>query len=424
MSIELYSRLEKFFSEARLNSRTLSFCTTVADIIREVSTRVKINDTRGCDSPATVISGTSTPRTLVPDDPPSDSNSDAEFDLKGVLAPVLGLSVHEIKDDVDFDSLGLDSLTSIEALHLLKSTFGLELSSDIFTTFCTPRTLQAYLTSHSFNGSKSTVGAEHSRPALSRNLDPFINVLRLDTNPILVQSTSSGRSPLFLIHDGSGLVNYYERLSPLQRSVWAIHNPNFLTGRSWESLSAMARTYAKYIADLTVGPVLLGGWSFGGVAAYEVARHLELLGRTTQGILLIDAPNPIGHVPLSEALIDSVLKLDDRSTASEMGKLVKAQFSMNARLLGDYEPQPFLRDCPPLVMLRSAEGYKPLHIPVPAWLSDRSRPETATEGWATLSRTRVEILDIPGHHFEPFHHSNVAVVSARISEGCDILEQL
>ncbi|KNZ74310.1 hypothetical protein J132_07362 [Termitomyces sp. J132] len=71
----------------------------------------------------------------------------------------------------------------------------------------------------------------------------------------------------------------------------------------------MARTYAKLIANLITGPIIVGGWSFGGVAAYEVARHLELLGRITQGILLINAPNPVRHVPLSDSIINTVLHL-------------------------------------------------------------------------------------------------------------------
>ncbi|KAH0582321.1 hypothetical protein H2248_010264 [Termitomyces sp. 'cryptogamus'] len=74
----------------------------------------------------------------------------------------------------------------------------------------------------------------------------------------------------------------------------------------------MARTYAKLIANLITGPIIVGGWSFGGVAAYEVARHLELLGRITQGILLINAPNPVRHVPLSDSIINTVLHLQSQ----------------------------------------------------------------------------------------------------------------
>ncbi|KAG6907234.1 Type I Iterative PKS [Tephrocybe rancida] len=431
MSIEIYSRLAQSFPEAHLNSHTLSFCTTVADIIHEVSTKMGSRSVAGSDTPMTAFSGTSTPRTLVPDDALSDSVHDGDLDVKDVLASVLDLAPHEIDDDADFDSLGLDSLTSIEALHALKTEFDVDLPSNVFTTFHTPRTLQSFLASQVSKHSKlphaeaiATTTAKATKRPTSTTAQTISSVLRLDVNPLPVQSSSSGRLPLFLIHDGSGLVNYYERLSPLERPVWAIHNPNFSTSRPWDSIAQMAHAYASYIANLTTGPVLIGGWSFGGVAAYEVSRQLELMGRSTKGILLIDAPSPIAHVPLSDAVIDSALNLDGRSSSSsEVGKLAKAQFSMNSRLLGDYKPEPFLRDCPPLLMLRSKEGFSPNGVQVPAWLSNRARPETSTAGWETLSRSRMEILDIPGHHFEPFFRSNIETVSLQIAKGCIYLEQ-
>ncbi|KNZ72615.1 Conidial yellow pigment biosynthesis polyketide synthase [Termitomyces sp. J132] len=366
----------------------------------------------GSDSPITVLSGASTPRTLFPEDAPSDSTQNEELDVKDILASVLGLATYDIDDDVDFDSLGLDSLTSIEMFHAIENEFDLELPSNLLTTYRTSRTLQTYLTSRLSKIAKvrhPEIVHEKLNLTIPTNTDTKFKTLRLEVNPISVQSSNSNRLPLFFIHDGSGLVNYYERLPPLDRPIWAIHNPNFSTSQPWNSISEMARTYAKLIANLIIGPIIVGGWSFGGVAAYEVARQLELLGRTTQGILLIDAPNPVGHVPLSDSIINTVLHLQRRSIiSSEIGRLVKAQFSMNSRLLGNYKPEPFMHDSPHLIMLRSKEGFKPPHVQVPAWLSDRTRPEAAISGWQTLSRGHVDILDIPGHHFEPFHRNNAS----------------
>ncbi|KAG6896291.1 Type I Iterative PKS [Termitomyces sp. T32_za158] len=404
MSIELFGRLGRAFPGAHLDSHTLQFCTSIADIIREVSTRMNTGRAAGSDSPMTMLSGTSTPRTLVAEDVLSQ---DRKLNVKDVLSSVLCLASQEIDDDVDLDSLGLDSLTSIEVLHAFRREFGLEIPTNFLTTHSTPRALQTYLVSHSSKTAKFSdiiLGSpKDAMPTLQRT-DSMARALRLETNPVPIQSSNSGRLPLFLIHDGSGLVSYYERLSPLDRPVWAIYNPNFVTSQPWNSISLMARTYAKSIADLITGPVIVGGWSFGGVVAYEVARHLELLGRKAQGILLIDAPNPIGHVPLSDSVVDAVLHLDGRSINSE--------------------PDSFSRDSPPLVMLRSKEGFNPLHVQVPTWLSDRTKPETATIGWQKLTRSHVDILDIPGHHFEPFHRNNIEAVSLRISQACAHLEQL
>lgn len=127
-----------------------------------------------------------------------------------------------------------------------------------------------------------------------------------------------------------------------------------------------------------------------------------------KGILLIDSPCPANHVPLSEALIESVIKLDARNARSELGTLVKAQFSMNAAILGKYVPHPTASLCPPLVLLRSREGYNPPGVrDVPQWLADRSNGKNAVSGWENLAHCSVKVIDIPGHHFQPFQGSHV-----------------
>jgi hypothetical protein len=81
---------------------------------------------------------------------------------------------------------------------------------------------------------------------------------------------------------------------------------------------------------------------------------------------------------------------------------------MNARMLGKYVPHATASLCPPLVLLRSSEGYKPKGVAdIPTWLSDRGNPQTSVAGWQSLAHCSVKVLDIPGHHFEPFHSSNV-----------------
>lgn len=144
------------------------------------------------------------------------------------------------------------------------------------------------------------------------------------------------------------------------------------------------------------------------MAAYEIALQLKRRGIRVQGLVLVDSPNPINHIPLSDSLIDSVLNLEARSTSSEIGRLMKIQFAMNAHLLGKYDPRATGGTCPPIVLLRSKDGYNPSGVPdVPRWLADRNNVALATAGWETLSSAPVKVIDIPGHHFQAFHPSTV-----------------
>ena len=144
--------------------------------------------------------------------------------------------------------------------------------------------------------------------------------------------------------------------------------------------------------------------------AYEVSLQLAKRGVQVQGVLLIDSPSPINHIPLSESVIDSVLALQTRRAGSKLEGLVKAQFVMNARMLGKYNPRATSEHSPSLklVLLRSKEGYDPPSISgTPTWLTDRKNPKSASAGWETIAGEPIKVMDIPGHHFQPFEASHV-----------------
>ncbi|EEB99388.1 hypothetical protein MPER_00945 [Moniliophthora perniciosa FA553] len=225
-----------------------------------------------------------------------------------------------------------------------------------------------------------------------------------------------------MIHDGSGLVNYYERLPDMNRTVWAIHNPRFRASQQWKDIQEMASVYADYISSITTEPVFLGGWSFGGVVAYEAALQLQIRRVKVQGIILIDSPNPMNHIPLSGPLIQAAMECDS-ITRSPLGPYIVSQFEECVRLLQCYDPRSTGGTCPPLVMLRSSQGFESTDVSsVPSWLTDRSNPRLSVSGWEDLTEQPVKIIDIPGHHFEPFRAANINQVSQAIVTGLEYLE--
>lgn len=182
------------------------------------------------------------------------------------------------------------------------------------------------------------------------------------------------------------------------------------------------------------------GWSFGGVVAFEVARQLlqenNLETKSlVRGVMLIDSPCPVQHVPLSSEIIDAVLasahsELPSTTFSSSAGwkkevlRLVRRQFEYNARLLSEYGSalrncesehevdDPVLGSFPPLVLLRSKQGFRSPKIPskdVPEWLRGRKSLKAGVDGWEGLAgRDKVKVLDIPGDHFSVFKDENVS----------------
>lgn len=147
------------------------------------------------------------------------------------------------------------------------------------------------------------------------------------------------------------------------------------------------------------------------------------MGITVKGLLIIDSPAPQNHVPLSSELIMSASGLSVDQCASdsslpprkEVSRLVQQQFAMNSKMLGDYDPLNSFDSappagCPPVVFLRSKEGYSPPGVRnIPKWLADRGNPNLIIEGWKSLHPSvPFKCFDIPGHHFQALHPGHVS----------------
>jgi iterative type I PKS product template protein len=197
----------------------------------------------------------------------SDSEDDTcRSDVNALLAAILGLELEELREDVDLELLGLDSLASIEAHHALRSHFAIALPSDLFMIHTSAKAIQSFITSRLLANRNSDDGGTHSRVNSTDTTHPKAlrseNADYPNTLPISVQRTKQlGRVPLLLIHDGSGLVTYIRNLPSLGRDLWGIYNPYIINGRPWESVVSMAAEYAKYTIEAGLGPILLGGWN-------------------------------------------------------------------------------------------------------------------------------------------------------------------
>ncbi len=365
---------------------------------------------------------------------PNVGDNACQSNVKALLADVLGLELSKLLEDADLESLGLDSLASIEAHHALQSHFGVVLPGNLFATHISARAVQTFITGRLLACSKSLDANKSSGSpcTVHRVVDCSEPAHFLESIPISVQRAERpGTTPLVLIHDGSGLVEYIHNLSSLGRDLWGIYNPHFISSQPWESVVSMAAEYAKYTKEVvSFGPVLLGGWnqilsprhianvlyatgwSFGGIIAFEVARQLLDSGVVVKGVVLIDSPSPLNHLPLSDELIDYIVKLDGPNSASSnrMSLLVKRQFQMNSQILVSYDPAMGSGPFPQLVLLRSCEDYCPTGGPeIPEWLSRRGDRLSAIMGWEKIVGAPVKCIDIAGNHFQPFQTSFVRV---------------
>ena len=153
------------------------------------------------------------------------------------------------------------------------------------------------------------------------------------------------------------------------------------------------------------------GWSFGGVVAYELARHLLARGSRVKGLVLIDAPAPQRGVFLPDALIGRVV--DQTGVPHRMGDQLKTQMKRASQALVDYEPSHSSMAVRNLsaVYLRSREGmdinaFGEMDPRSCAFLTKKGDKWTIPQ-WEAALGEKVEVLDIPGDHFSAFDEQNV-----------------
>ncbi|MBX8605651.1 amino acid adenylation domain-containing protein [Pseudomonas cichorii] len=156
-----------------------------------------------------------------------------------------------------------------------------------------------------------------------------------ESNSSRIRLKEGTRKHLFLVHAVGGVVSPYikpSQLLPDELNVYAFQARGLEEGtHAIETLEEMAATYIEEMLEIQPeGPYLLGGWSMGGVIAFEMARQLETQDKEVRQLLLIDAPAP-GHTaqtqtwPLGAYLMDMArsLSVNLPLSASEINQLIE-----------------------------------------------------------------------------------------------------
>ncbi|KAL2851010.1 Alpha/Beta hydrolase protein [Aspergillus pseudoustus] len=286
-------------------------------------------------------------------------------------------------------------------------------------------------------------------------------------NPILIQPGPAAATPLFLLHDGGGTIFNYFMLGDLDRPVYGIQDPKFGTADQWEGgMEEMARLYISFIRSaVPQGPILLGGWSLGGLTALEIARILAgaANGLRVRGLILIDSPLPEEWANHRDRFVNADVSVTE-TTSAKTKQAVDWRMDECDRLLDGWraprwqqtdqaraEPTPLRHQRahgplqhhmrrralpppelplpgspPPAVLLRATE-----RVPVPAGSKpgslvdvDLDRDSTLL-GWDRLEYPLLHaVYDIPGHHFDIFEgHDRLDAITellGRVSREMDV----
>jgi amino acid adenylation domain-containing protein len=275
---------------------------------------------------------------------------------------------------------------------------------------------------------------------------------RSSSLPLIEIQPHGSLTPVFFVHPAGGsVVSFFPLARALgpERPFYALEGTSTgygpTAGRRVESIAA------KYVeAVRTVqpdGPYFLGGWSTGGVVAFEMARQLHSRRAEVALVALLDSAPPG----------DTYQVINDKRAllagfAVNLGIPAKLLFAAPQELLRS-ETQRQLswvldqagraQVLPPdvsiedlhrwfdlyLADIEAVENYRPQATSIPLLLL-RALENAETTGWDELS-TKLEVHSVPGDHFtmmRPPHVSTLAEVlrkhwSTVRSRGLEIISQ-
>ncbi|RYP90821.1 hypothetical protein DL770_003082 [Monosporascus sp. CRB-9-2] len=433
--IELAHSIQSRFPNAEVSKSDLENCSTFEDLVSTVHQGFKQGPPNESALPGLTEDNSpisTSPGTVTPPRVPLPANTkDTTPELDALFLETCGLSLTDDEKGHPLTSLGVDSLLSIELAHELRGRFGLSIEEDhesiSHLTFRQLEDLYKKRLSSSMrspsNQGRQQKPAENIRAPEKATKEPF-------PQPLQYQVNGAPRTKLCLFHDGSGMCSMYARLRNINRTVHGVFSLDATSPSP--AVKQMEDLAAFYIKAGNLGAeeeIILGGWSFGGVLAFEVSRQLRKLGTTVKGVILIDSPYPIGHQALPSEVISHVVKKPSKGrellsdAAKQARDTIEAQFRRHARMLQEYNPDRNVEEVP-CVMLKcthtlDTETLCGVSYP---WLSDDTFRDQCVRDWEQLIGKRITVMDVDCNHFEVFDEKHLQDVSEKLGVACDLLE--
>ena len=349
-----------------------------------------------------------------------------EADLVDLWQQILNREQIGIQDS--FFDLGGDSLLAIRLMDLIHQKFAQELP--LSSLFINPTVAGLAI-------------------ALNPN-EP------LQGSPLVPLQPKGSKPAFFCVHPIFGVVLPYHALAQqmgLDQPFYGLQ-PIGIDGKQppHTQIEEMAAYYIKAIRQVQPqGPYFLGGWSFGGLVAFEMAQQLHQAGHRVALLAVIDTPAPVlSNKPTfwksCEFLLTTVMRsiwaflLDYLSLIATSypfnPKLRQTKFPTTWRALLERAaivgllPQDskirLLNELTlrPLLQVFSANNqavqrYVPRRYPdritlfrTPL-LSAKNLSDT-TMGWNQLTETTVEVHQVPGNHLTMLRNPQVEVLAQQL----------
>jgi amino acid adenylation domain-containing protein len=326
------------------------------------------------------------------------------------------LDVHPVGVTDDFFELGGHSLLAVRLLSLIERQLGRRLPLAALFQARTVERLAACL--------------REREPAAPSSLVPL--------------REGEGETPRFWVHPVGGTVfSYLELAAHLapEGPFFAFQAPGLAGERPpLESIDALA---AHYLVELRAarpsGPYRLGGWSLGGVVAFEMARLLRETGEEVEELVLVDSRTQVpeaedgDELELWAGFAGEIGLTDSRAEGGtsrlELGELLRSGSEMRLQILLDQTRQAGLlppdaaaQDLAALFGVfaagqRALRSHRPRPYAGPVLFFQAAIGGDRAIGWKNLVEGGLEVVTLPGDHRTMMRGEGARLLAQRLSRA-------
>ena len=293
-----------------------------------IQQRSEVNGSYSISSPSSQTSSTA---------PTSTPDVDAVEIFKQIMAYELEIAIDDMQPHVNFSDLGLSSIPGLTVLAEMRSQIESSLPLSFFDKHQTLSDVQGY-----FRPKDASTPSDPGQP--DEATQP------LPCTPLFIQDATSTHAPsLFLFPDGFGSASTYANIPNLSSQIRLVaFSSPFASSRPASPVTIPDITthyLSALLAQQPHGPYILGGYSIGGIYAYDVALQLIARGEEVRGLLIIDTPAPHATPPMP---VETIKALDsvglfsgfNERKPSCLPQNVVEHFAFGSAALREYRPVP------------------------------------------------------------------------------------
>jgi iterative type I PKS product template protein len=378
---------------------------------------------------------------------PSADGADMIETIRQVIAQEMEMDLDEITETTDLSNLGMDSLMALSVLGKLREEYSIDLDPSILADnpslghlrkalgLDKPKPVPAPAPKREVVTQVPVVAA----PVMAPPVDVVIQMPPA-TSVLLQGNPKTATKNLFLFPDGSGSATSYVSIPAIDRKNLAVYGLNCPFMKDPTNYTCGIEGVSKlYLEEVMrrqpLGPYILGGWSAGGVVAYEVTRQLSDLAKANpdknwyvEKLILIDSPCPIRLEPLPARLhhfFDEIGLLGTGTGKTPNWLLPHFEYSIKA--LTAYRPE--LKsthdfNAPPTLLIWATDGVcgKPGDPRPPPQADDpksmkwllENRTDFSANGWdKLLGAENCKMVTVVGNHFTMMKPPVVSLTQVR-----------